>query len=216
VRWERGKGEVESLRRVGEGVLGRRESLVWLAALQLAVALGLQLASLGLPGSAEAATQEAAKAETGAEVDIEWAYALPHELMSPFCPGLTLASCSSPQAGELRLWILSQAAAGASREEIEANLYGRFGDVLRSTPKAEGWGLWAYLVPILFFVIGGPVVVYIIRRLTGGSGGDGGSPTASGAPGASESRAAALVAAAGAAGSDAELERLVDQELGGS
>jgi len=213
----------------GEGVEYRRESIAWLVVLQIGLVIVLQIATAGLPGSGEAAAQAAAQAETQAEataeLEIEWAYALAHELMSPFCPGRTLAECSSPQAAELRLWILTQAAAGASQEEIEANLYGRLGDVLLAAPRAEGWGLWAYLVPILFFVIGGPAVVWIIRNLTGGSGGDGGSPTASGAPGASEAptrfesagepevREAALVAAA--PGGDAELERLVDQELGG-
>jgi len=209
------------MKREGEGLGYRRESIGWLVVLQIGLLIALQLATAGLPGNVAAATQ----AESGAELEIEWAYALANELMSPFCPGRTLAECSSPQAAELRLWILTQAAAGASQEEIEANLYGRFGDVLLAAPRAEGWGLWAYLVPIFFFVIGGPVVVWIIRNLTGGSGGDGGSPIASGGPGASEAptrfdsagdpdlRKAALVAAA--PDGDADLERLVDQELGG-
>jgi cytochrome c-type biogenesis protein CcmH/NrfF len=220
------------MRRRGAVMSGRAGLAGWIVGLQLAVALGLPLGIAGLPGAAAAANPAEARSEfeideveTGAELEIEWAYALAHELMSPFCPGRTLAECSSPQAAELRLWILTQAAAGASQEEIEANLYGRFGDVLLAAPRAEGWGLWAYLVPIFFFVIGGPVVVWIIRNLTGGSGGDGGSPTASGGSGASEAptrfesagdpevRKAALVAAA--PGGDAELERLVDQELGG-
>ena len=85
--------------------------------------------------------------------------------MSPFCPGRTLAECPSPNAGELRLWIINQAAAGASEEEVRAMLQERFGDVLLAAPKAEGWGLSAYAIPILFFIAGLPVVVWIIRRL---------------------------------------------------
>lgn len=118
----------------------------------------------------------------------DWAYAMAHDLMSPFCPGRTLAECPSPQAANLRFWILTQAAAGTSEDELRDMLYQRFGDVLLAAPRAEGWGLAAYAIPIAFFVVGGPVVVWIIRRLTdragragppspGGSGPPGGPPT---------------------------------------
>lgn len=107
----------------------------------------------------------AAQAEAAAP-DVDWAYALAHELMSPFCPGRTLAECPSPNAAELRMRIINQAAAGNNREAVLALLYEEFGeDVLRSAPKAEGWGLTAYVIPIGFFVLGGPVVVMIIRRM---------------------------------------------------
>jgi cytochrome c-type biogenesis protein CcmH/NrfF len=98
--------------------------------------------------------------------DVDWAYALAHEVMSPFCPGRTLAECPSPNAAELRMWIITQAAAGADRDEVTAMLYERFGeDVLRAAPRAEGWGLSAYAVPIVFFVLGGPVVLLALRRM---------------------------------------------------
>lgn len=93
-----------------------------------------------------------------------WAYALAHELMSPFCPGRTLAECPSPQADELRLWILGQARAGATREEVEAELYRSFGDQLRQSPPAAGIGLVAYAVPGLFLVAGGVLLVVFLRR----------------------------------------------------
>ncbi len=62
---------------------------------------------------------------------VGWAYELSGELMSPFCPGRTLAECPSPQADELRLWIITQEAAGATRAEVERTLYQRFGDSIR-------------------------------------------------------------------------------------
>jgi cytochrome c-type biogenesis protein CcmH/NrfF len=105
-----------------------------------------------------------ARAETDSSVP-KWAYDLAHELMSPYCPGRTLAECPSPQAAELRIWIHTQAAAGATPDEVREMLYDRFGDIVRGAPRAEGWGLSAYLVPIFFFVLGGPVVVWIIRRM---------------------------------------------------
>jgi cytochrome c-type biogenesis protein CcmH/NrfF len=135
-----------------------------------------------------------------------WAYSLAHDLMSPFCPGRTLAACPSPQADELRQWILFQAAAGQSREEIEKTLFERFGDAMLSAPKAEGgWGVSAYLIPIGGFVVGGAFVFFVIARL------------ARGGREAAEREAKLLpvkvVAATGPSLNDAELERLVDEEL---
>ena len=92
-----------------------------------------------------------------------WGYSLAHELMSPFCPGRTLAQCTSPQAQELRQWILMQEAAGATRAEVRANLLERYGDAIRSAPKPEGWGLSAYLLPLVFFLGGGGLVVIFLR-----------------------------------------------------
>lgn len=96
---------------------------------------------------------------------VAWAYSLPNEVMSPYCPGRTLAACPSPQATELRQWILLQAAAGATRAEVERILYQRFGDDIRQAPRAEGWGLTAWAVPIAGFVVGGLGVVLVLRRM---------------------------------------------------
>lgn len=53
---------------------------------------------------------------------------LSNELMSPYCPGRTIASCPSPNARKLEDHILAEAKSGKTREEIEAQLVGRFGD----------------------------------------------------------------------------------------
>jgi len=69
----------------------------------------------------EAAPQQGASPE-------EIARDLAHDLMSPYCPGRTIASCSSQQARDLEDEILQQAQAGKSRQEIEQALVQRFGD----------------------------------------------------------------------------------------
>ena len=52
---------------------------------------------------------------------------LSNELMSPYCPGRTISACPSPNARKLEDHILAEAQGGKSREEIEAELVGRFG-----------------------------------------------------------------------------------------
>ncbi|MBW2241333.1 MAG: cytochrome c-type biogenesis protein CcmH [Deltaproteobacteria bacterium] len=93
-----------------------------------------------------------------------WGYELSGNLMSPYCPGRALSECPSPKAGELRAWIVDQEKAGRSREEVEAQLYERFGEELRQAPKAEGVGLVSYAVPIVLFAAGGLLVGVFLRR----------------------------------------------------
>ena len=131
-----------------------------------------------------------------------WAYDIAHELMSPFCPGRTLAECPSPQADELRLWIITQEAAGATRAEVERTLYQRFGDSVRSAPRAEGWGLTAYAIPIGGFVVGGGVAFLTLRRMVRRT------PV-----GQSDSRASDSQASQSESTADPELERILDEKL---
>lgn len=127
-----------------------------------------------------------------ARADKPWSEQLAHELMSPYCPGRSLTECPSPQATELRLWIQSQERAGVPREQVEARLFEQFGDQLRHGPRAEGWGLWAYLVPAAALAAGAVLVFVFLRR---------------------QGRPASAPPAAAPA-PDPELERRLDEELG--
>ena len=71
----------------------------------------------------------------------------------------------------------------------------RFGERVLSAPRPEGFGLTAYLVPVLAFVAGGVLVTAFLRRQT------------------REAAAAPRPVAAPAGTGDPELERLVDEEL---
>ncbi len=139
-----------------------------------------------------ASTATAADGEAAAEPE-GWAYKLPHDLMSPFCPGRTVSACSSPQAEDLRMWLIVQEASGRSREDVEAELFERYGDVLRAAPRATGFGLAAYVFPVIAFLAGGVVVVVFLRRQTRAVP----TPEQPLPP------------------SDPELERLIDRELAG-
>jgi len=134
-----------------------------------------------------------------AEEKQSWAYDLAGDVMSPFCPGRTLAACPSPQAAELIQWIILQESAGATREEVEEQLYARYGDVIRSAPVPEGWGLAAYVIPLVAALLGIALVGWLLRRLSSGAGGPVSTATPAGA-----ARAEPV---------DEEIERLVDREL---
>ncbi len=121
----------------------------------------------------------------------DWAYELHNELMSPFCPGRTLADCTSPQAASLRMWIAVQAAAGRTRSDVEEELLERYGDVLRAAPLPTGFGIAAYAFPVIAFLAGGVLVAVFLRRQTRG--------------GVRATRVAVPL--------DPDLERLIDEEL---
>ena len=123
-----------------------------------------------------------------------WSYQLWNELMSPYCPGRSLAACPSSQADTLRMWILTQEAAGASKAEVEEQLYERYGDVILAAPRAQGFGITAYAIPVVVFLAGGLLVTVFLRRTTA----RGDEPSGARVPDEPL---------------DPELERLVDEEL---
>ncbi len=103
-----------------------------------------------------------------------WSGDLAHELMSPFCPGRTLATCPSDKAAELVAWMKLQETAGASRDEVEAQLVARFGEqILPAPPPRDFIAIAGYAVPILAIVAGAPLVFRLLRRLTDPAPGDG-------------------------------------------
>ena len=149
------------------------------ALLGLAVGLGLAAPSL-------------AQGDAAAPPSDGFGHALARDLMSPFCPGRTLADCPSPDAATLRAWILGQEASGRSRADVENELLERYGEQILAAPRARGFGLTAYAIPIVVFVAGGALVGLFLRR---------------------QSRAARSAPPAPAEPLSPELERLVDEEL---
>lgn len=76
------------------------------------------------------------------------------EIMSPFCPGRTLANCPSPQAATMRGVVRQQLAAGMSEDEIVDSLYGVYGEIVLGSPRAEGIGILAWVMPAAFLLLG--------------------------------------------------------------
>lgn len=135
-----------------------------------------------------------------------WGYDLGDELMSPFCPGRTLASCPSPQAAELIQWIVTQEAAGVSREQVLEILIERHGEEILGAPPARGITLWAYIFPVAGFLLFGGIALFALKRIVGGR-----APTAPASAAAGPT--SPLSPATGPPASEAELARLVDAEL---
>lgn len=89
-------------------------------------------------------------------------------VMSPYCPGLTLHDCPSDASLELRERIGRWAEAGWTYERIVAELEAEYGEeALRATPPARGLGLVAWALPALALLAGGAIAVSLARRWWG-------------------------------------------------
>ena len=96
----------------------------------------------------------------------EIATEISYEVMSPFCPGVTLHDCPSDSARRLRLRIAGWAGDGMTKEQIFDRLIAEYGEEVRATPRAEGSGLGAWLLPALAIGAGGVLLVLLLRRMT--------------------------------------------------
>ena len=83
-------------------------------------------------------------------------------VMSPFCPGLTLSSCTSGQAQELRSEIRTRVLSGEDPESLKSELVAKYGDTITGQPKPGSIGQTA---PVFFILLGIIVLVFGIRAL---------------------------------------------------
>jgi cytochrome c-type biogenesis protein CcmH/NrfF len=92
------------------------------------------------------------------------AHRLETALMSPFCPGLLLADCPSPNAAHLRAEIDSRLRAGESESVITRDLIDRYGTAIVGSPPADGFGMVLWITLPFTAAISGVLLVGVVRR----------------------------------------------------
>jgi cytochrome c-type biogenesis protein CcmH/NrfF len=100
------------------------------------------------------------------------------EVMSPYCPGVTLHDCPSDAAVEKRAEIEGWARSGWSEARIMAQLEEDFGDNIRANPTGTR-GLWAWLIPAVLLVAGGIAALTLSRTWSAGRAESPSTPIAS-------------------------------------
>jgi cytochrome c-type biogenesis protein CcmH/NrfF len=76
------------------------------------------------------------------------------ELRSPYCPGLMLEVCPSPNAAALRDSIQALARDGMTKAQLVEWMIGNHGETYRAVPKSEGRGLVAWVGPPIGLALG--------------------------------------------------------------
>jgi cytochrome c-type biogenesis protein CcmH/NrfF len=85
-------------------------------------------------------------------------------IMSPYCPGVTLHDCPSDSAVALRDRITGWAEDGFTRAQIMDRLITEYGDTIRAEPPRSGSGLVAWLLPVLAALLAAGVAWKLLRR----------------------------------------------------
>jgi len=96
-------------------------------------------------------------------------------IMSPFCPGVTLHDCPSDSAVALRDRITEWAEDGLTRAQIMDRLILEYGDTIRAEPPRSGSGLVAWLLPVLAALGAAGITWKLLRRWAHGPETPGGS-----------------------------------------
>ena len=88
-------------------------------------------------------------------------------LLSPYCPGLMLEVCPSPQAKLLRDSLQVMAHNGATADSLVSWMLGMYGEKYRAVPRIWGSGLFAWLMPPVILLGGFLLVVLVLKRFRG-------------------------------------------------
>jgi cytochrome c-type biogenesis protein CcmH/NrfF len=85
------------------------------------------------------------------------------EVMCPIC-GTLLELSDSPQAQREKVYVAKLVAAGNTKTEIKDDLVAQYGPSVLALPKASGFDLTAYLVPVLAILAAIAILAFSVTR----------------------------------------------------
>lgn len=94
--------------------------------------------------------------------------AVASQLRCPVCQGLSIQDSPSDLSRSMRAVVRDQLAEGKTPEEVKAYFVSKYGEWILLQPKASGFNLVAYAVPLLVVIGGGLVILLAVRRWTSG------------------------------------------------
>lgn len=121
------------------------------------------IAALVLSVSAVAVAAPALAAGSPAPVPQTTVNAIEAEVMCPIC-GTLLELAESPQARREKVLVAKLVAEGKSKAEVKDALVAQYGSEVLALPKASGFDLSAYLVPILAILVAAVALAFSLLR----------------------------------------------------
>jgi cytochrome c-type biogenesis protein CcmH len=90
---------------------------------------------------------------------------LEHEVMCPTCHQV-LELSNAPVADRIRAFIRVRIAAGDTKSQIKRQLVNEFGEAVLAAPPARGFGLLAWLLPLLGLAVSATMIAVLAWRWT--------------------------------------------------
>lgn len=97
--------------------------------------------------------------------------AVASELRCPVCQGESIQDSPSALAQEMRTIVREQLAAGKSPEDVKRYFTDKYGEWILLRPRAVGWNVLVYVLPLIALLVGVAVVMRATRRWTARSHG---------------------------------------------
>ncbi len=93
--------------------------------------------------------------------------ALSSELRCPVCQGESIQDSPAALAVEMKAVVREQLAAGRTPDDVKAYFVDKYGEWILLRPRASGWNILVYAMPMLALLIGVAVIVRATRRWSG-------------------------------------------------
>jgi cytochrome c-type biogenesis protein CcmH len=88
------------------------------------------------------------------------------QLRCPVCQGLSIQESPSELSQQMRAVVKDQLRAGKTPDEVKAYFVSKYGEWILLEPKARGFNILVYALPILLIAIGLAVIVTAVRKWT--------------------------------------------------
>lgn len=92
--------------------------------------------------------------------------AVASQLRCPVCQGLSIQDSPSDLSQSMRAVVREQLAQGKTPEQVKAYFVSKYGEWILLAPKAQGFNLVAYAIPLLVVLGGGAGIAIAVRRWT--------------------------------------------------
>lgn len=123
----------------------------------VAGAIALLLGSTGLASAQTYSSDDVYKDRT---------HAIALQLRCPVCQGLSLADSQSELSQQMRGVITEQLRAGKTDQQVLDYFVAKYGEWILLEPKARGFNLIAYLLPLVMLAAGIGVIFVSVRKWT--------------------------------------------------
>lgn len=127
----------------------------------------LSLVAMAVPAAAQDAQPEGIYIGQGPltnAVEEARAAKLASQLQCPVCQGQSIAASPAPMARQMKDLIRTQVSEGYTDEEVRQYFMSKYGEWVLLEPKAAGFNLLVYILPVAALLAGIGLMFVLVRR----------------------------------------------------